>query len=135
MNSQWILNIFFSSKFTSRNLILFLSHVCGETTALPIFCRTSAVVLTFVFASSFASIYIQQNARHIVRPNSIFVQKQNILYKTPSALRILTKYIKFPRLYSFLLFKYFNVFSKCACSPRAVKNSYMSIRHRNSRCV
>ena len=136
MNSQWILNIFFFVQihlkksdfiFVARlrrneRYPPFLSHVCGGFNI-------------FFLASSFASIYIQQNARHIVRPNSIFVQKQNILYKTPSALRILTKYIKFPRLYSFLLFKYFNVFSKCACSPRAVKNSYMSIRHRNSRCV
>ena len=36
-------------KFTSRNLIFFLSHVCGGFVARSTTCRTSAAILTFFF--------------------------------------------------------------------------------------
>jgi len=42
--------------------------------------------------------------------------------KTPVAFKVLIKHIKFPRLYSFSLFHFFDVFQESACSPSAVKN-------------
>ena len=55
--------------------------------------------------------------------------------KTPAALTISTKHIKFPRLYSFSCCYLFDVFSKCACSPHAVKNSIISKKHQQCECA
>ena len=88
MNSQWILNIFFSSKFTSRNLILFLSHVCGETTAPHLFCRTSAVVLTFFFWPLHLRPFIYRKVRAISFAQLIFLPVKQKLLVVPVPLTI-----------------------------------------------
>ena len=56
-------------------------------------------------------------------------------YKTPAALTISTEHIKFPRLYSLSCCYLFDVFSKCACSPHAVKNSIISKKHQKCKCA
>ena len=134
MNSQWILNIF-SSKFTSRNLILLLSHVCGETTARPIFCRTSAVVLTFFFLPLHSRPFIYRKVRAISFAQNRFSSYIKTYYKTPAKLKILTKHIEFPRLYSFSILWILNNFQECACSPCPVNNLLMRKKRRFCWCV
>ena len=116
---------FFSSKFTSRNLILFLSHVSGETTVAPIFCRTSPVVLTFFFWPHHSHPFINREVRAISVARNRFSSYVKTYCKTPAKLKILTKHIEFPRLYSFSIFGFLNNFQECACSPCPVNNLLM----------
>ena len=135
MNSQWILNIFFSSKFTSRNLILFLSHVCGETIAPGLFCRTSAVVLTFFFWPRHLRPFIYREVRGALWHTLMFLSYIKTYYKTPAKLKILTKHIEFPRLYSFSILWILHNFQECACSPCPVNNLLMRKKRRFCWCV
>ena len=79
----------FSQKFTSRTLTFFLSHVCGETDGPRKRCRTSAVVLTFLF---FKIKVCRQGATVSTYPAQ-FLPLTNTYYKTQLSWRILTKHM------------------------------------------
>ena len=89
----------------------FLSHVLAN-------------IHFFVFAFSFASIYLSQSARNIYPSTPNFALKQKVLVR-PAPLRILTKHIVRLRCRCFFVLRFFFTFSKCACGPHAVKNSYI----------
>ena len=89
-----------------------MSHVCGGNADGRLYCVTSAVeMLSFLLARGFPT-----------RAALIFAT----YCKTHAALTISTEHIKFQKLYSLSCCYFFDVFSKCACSPHAVKNSIIS---------
>ena len=127
MNSQWILTILLFIKnhlekshftFVVRlrrfdRAATFLSHVCSDFNIFfwPLLLRPC----------------IYREVRDVLPDISKFPSKIKTYCKTQVAFKMLTKHIEFPRLYSFSLFRFFfHVFPKCACSPRAVKKSYMA---------
>ena len=89
----------------------FLSHVCGGFNIFFVLFHLRSFIYRKVRAISFA-----QNR---------FSSYIKTYYKTPSKLKILTKHIEFPRLYSFSLLWIFNIFQECACSPCPVNNLLM----------
>ena len=109
-----------------------MSHVCGGNAEPRPFCFTSAAVL-IIFFHVFIRVHLS-TAKCL--PKSTNQTQIFATYcKTPAALTISTKHIKFPRLYSFSCCYLFDVFSKCACSPHAVKNSIISKKHQKCECA
>ena len=135
MNSQWILNFLFFVQIhlkkpnfifvarLRRNYVPapFLSHVCGGFNIffLPLHLRPFiySKVRAVSFAQNWFSFYIKT------------------YYKTTAKLKILTKHIEFPRLYSFSILWILNNFQECACSHCPVNNLLMRKKRRFCWCV
>ena len=135
MNSQWILNIFFFVQIHLKksNFIFvarlrrndrqdyFLSHVCGG--------------FNFFFLPLHSRPFIYREVRGALWHTLMFLSYIKTYYKTPAKLKILTKHIEFPRLYSFSLLWILNNFQECACSPCPVNNLLMRKKRRFCWCV
>ena len=94
-NSLWFLMIFEKSrrfeKFTSRNLIFFLSHVCGGFRVQMKTCRTSAVILTIFFWPETLRPCIHRAVRAKPYGNFFFRPPKKTYCKTPAPLTICSK--------------------------------------------
>ena len=105
-----------------------MSHVCGGNAERRPFCFTSAAVL-IIFFHVFTCVHLS-TAKCL--PKSFGETQIFATYcKTPAALRI-------PSLLSYVCggdATLFYVFSKCACSPHAVKNSIISKKHQLCECA
>ena len=79
--------------------------------------------------------FINREVRAISFARNRFSSYIKTYYKTPATLKILTKHIEFPRLYSFSILWFLNNFQECACSPCPVNNLLMRKKHRFCWCV
>ena len=102
-----------------------MSHVSGETNGTQLFCRTSPAVLTFFFGPHHSHPFINREVRAVPSRRNQFLPYIKTYYKTLAKLKILTKHIEFPRLYSFSILWILNNFQECACSPCPVNNLLM----------
>ena len=91
------------------------------------FCRTSPVFLTFSFLRD---VDTGDSCRPTTPGKSCFFQLRNVaVAHTP--LKVLTKCCCGPKETPCFVFSIFANFTKCACSPRGVKNSLFTKKHRN----
>ena len=79
--------------------------------------------------------FIYREVRAILFAQNLCLPYIKTYYKTPAKLKILTKHIEFPRLYSFSILWIFNNFQECACSPCPVNNLLMRKKRRYCWCV
>ena len=93
----------FTKKTPRESLSFFCSTYKPFFTVTRYFCRTSALVLTFFFLPFHSRPFIYRKVRAISFGENRFSSYIKTYYKTPAKLKILTKHIEFPRLYSFSL--------------------------------
>ena len=79
--------------------------------------------------------FIYSEVRGALWHTLMFLSYIKPYYKTPAKLKILTKHIEFPRLYSFSILWILNNFQECACSPCPVNNLLMRKKRRFCWCV